>query len=121
MTFVALGPFGPCSVLYVTRCPSARDLNPLDWIAVWWTNTSGLPSAGVMNPKPLPSLNHFTVPVAMIAAYICQRCREVQIVAEEVRESALIGAGSEELPELLRENLRRRVAYTNAQQKDTRA
>jgi hypothetical protein len=57
----------------------------------------------------------------MIAAYICQRYREVQIVAEEVRGSALIGAGSEELPELLRENLRRRVAYTNLQQKDTRA
>jgi hypothetical protein len=23
------------------------------------------PSSGVMNPKPLESLNHFTVPVAM--------------------------------------------------------
>src|SRR5579884_359451 len=30
-----------------------------------WTNRSRPPSSGVMNPNPLSSLNHFTVPVAM--------------------------------------------------------
>src|SRR5450755_670008 len=30
-----------------------------------WTNRSRPPSSGVMNPKPLSSLNHLTVPVAM--------------------------------------------------------
>src|SRR4051812_42564178 len=33
---------------------------------VWWTKRSLPPSSGVMKPKPLSSLNHFTVPVAMI-------------------------------------------------------
>src|SRR5579875_1132425 len=32
---------------------------------VKWTNRSRPPSSGVMNPKPLSSLNHFTVPVAI--------------------------------------------------------
>src|SRR3954469_23293749 len=32
---------------------------------VWWTNRSLPASSGVMNPKPLSSLNHFTVPVAI--------------------------------------------------------
>src|SRR5690349_19501824 len=31
----------------------------------WWAKRSLPPSSGVMNPKPLESLNHFTVPVAM--------------------------------------------------------
>src|SRR3982750_4281800 len=30
-----------------------------------WTNTSFDPSSGVMNPKPLVPLNHFTTPSAM--------------------------------------------------------
>src|SRR5215216_3420139 len=33
----------------------------------WWTNRSRLPSSGVMKPKPLSSLNHFTVPVAILS------------------------------------------------------
>src|SRR3954453_12624445 len=33
---------------------------------VWWTKRSLPPSSGVTKPKPLSSLNHFTVPVAMI-------------------------------------------------------
>src|SRR5947209_5137031 len=32
---------------------------------VKWTNRSRPPSSGVMKPKPLSSLNHLTVPVAM--------------------------------------------------------
>src|SRR4051795_6264587 len=31
-------------------------------MAVWWTKRSRFPSSGVMKPKPLSSLNHFTVP-----------------------------------------------------------
>src|SRR4051812_10226205 len=31
----------------------------------WWTKRSAPWSSGVMNPKPLSSLNHFTVPVAI--------------------------------------------------------
>src|SRR4051812_27012752 len=33
---------------------------------VWWTKRSFPPSSGVMNPKPFSSLNHFTVPVAIV-------------------------------------------------------
>src|SRR4051812_31411795 len=33
---------------------------------VWWTKRSLPPSSGVTKPKPLSSLNHFTVPLAMI-------------------------------------------------------
>src|SRR4051812_31487694 len=34
-------------------------------MALWWTKRSLPLSSGVMKPKPLSSLNHFTVPVAM--------------------------------------------------------
>src|SRR4051812_46547393 len=33
---------------------------------VWCTKRSLPPSSGVMKPKPLSSLNHFTMPVAMM-------------------------------------------------------
>src|SRR3954469_2377601 len=33
-------------------------------MALKCTNTSALPSSGVMKPKPFSELNHFTVPVA---------------------------------------------------------
>src|SRR6185312_1052759 len=36
---------------------------------VKWTNRSRPPSSGVMKPKPLSSLNHFTVPVAIYSPY----------------------------------------------------
>src|SRR5581483_11932000 len=64
-TFVACGPFAPCAASYCTFAPSASDLKPPPTIALWWTNRSFPPSSGVMNPYPLSSLNHFTVPVAM--------------------------------------------------------
>src|SRR6478752_4369000 len=32
-------------------------------MAEWWTKQSFEPFSGVMKPKPLASLNHFTVPV----------------------------------------------------------
>src|SRR3954471_8852464 len=46
-----------------TRSPSASVLKPWPWIAEWCTKQSFWPPSGVMNPKPLASLNHFTVPV----------------------------------------------------------
>jgi hypothetical protein len=36
-------------------------------MAEWCTKQSFCPSLGVMKPKPLLSLNHFTVPVVRIA------------------------------------------------------
>ena len=60
-TLIALGPFGPFSVSKLTESPSARLLKPLPWIDVWCTNAS-LPSSHAIKPKPLVSLNHFTVP-----------------------------------------------------------
>jgi len=65
VTFVAAGPFCPCSISNVTRSPSLRDLNPDALIPEWWTNTSG-PFSCSMNPNPFWSLNHFTVPLAIV-------------------------------------------------------
>src|SRR5215218_11255559 len=65
-TFTAAGPFGPCSASYETRAPSASDLKPSPAMPEWWTNRSLPWSSGVMKPKPLSSLNHFTVPVAIV-------------------------------------------------------
>src|SRR4051794_16478023 len=62
---MALGPFGPGSDSKLTRAPSASDLKPWPLIALWWTKRSLPPSSGAMKPKPLSSLNHLTVPVAM--------------------------------------------------------
>src|SRR2546421_4425983 len=65
--FDAAGPFWPCVTSNETFWPSFSDLNPLIWIELWWAKRSLPPSSGVMNPKPLESLNHLTVPVAMCA------------------------------------------------------
>src|SRR5581483_6795054 len=58
-------PFAPSTASNCTCAPSASDLNPSPEIDEWWTKTSLPPSAGVMNPYPFASLNHFTVPVAI--------------------------------------------------------
>jgi len=42
---------------------SFRVLKPLPWISEKWAKRSSPPPSGLMNPKPLESLNHFTVPV----------------------------------------------------------
>src|SRR5690349_11745476 len=42
--------------------------------AEMWTNTSAPPSSGWMKPKPLVSLNHFTVPVAIVYFPFRDRC-----------------------------------------------
>jgi hypothetical protein len=43
-----------------------RERWPPPTIAEWWTNRSFDSSSGVINPKPFSSLNHFTVPVAIV-------------------------------------------------------
>src|ERR671915_2516159 len=64
-TFAASGPFAPSRDSNSTRLPSARLLKPSPAIELWCTNRSFVPSSGVMNPYPLLSLNHFTVPLAI--------------------------------------------------------
>lgn len=61
VTFWAWGPFSPCTTSNSTRWSSRKDLNPSILMEVWCTNTSG-PSSCWIKPKPLASLNHFTVP-----------------------------------------------------------
>ena len=64
--FEACLPLGPCVTSNWTFWPSFKVLKPDDWIAEKWANKSSPPSSGVMKPKPLESLNHLTVPVAII-------------------------------------------------------
>src|SRR3970040_2249180 len=59
-------PLGPCTTSKETFWPSLRDLKPLMLIAEKCANKSSLPSSGVMKPKPFASLNHLTVPFAML-------------------------------------------------------
>src|SRR3989338_7030739 len=65
-TLVAWGPFGPWLTSNSTDCPSRSDLKPSPWMAVWRTKRSFDPSSGARNPDPFWSLNHFTVPFAML-------------------------------------------------------
>src|SRR5262249_48540929 len=58
-------PFGPWVTSKLTFWPSFSDLKPGILIAEKCANRSSPPPSGVMKPKPLASLNHFTVPVAM--------------------------------------------------------
>jgi len=60
----ACGPLAPCLTSNSTRWFSCRLLKPVpDLISLKWANRSLPPDSGVMKPKPLPSSNHFTVPV----------------------------------------------------------
>src|SRR5712692_9399791 len=63
LMFTALSPFWPAVISNDTFWFSFRDLKPLLWIAEKCANRSLPPPSGVMNPKPLESLNHLTVPV----------------------------------------------------------
>src|SRR5439155_15045088 len=58
-------PFGPVVTSNETFWPSLSVLNPGILIAEKCANRSSPPPSGVMNPNPLASLNHFTVPVAI--------------------------------------------------------
>src|ERR1700735_2459731 len=63
--FDACLPFGPCLTSNVTFWFSCNDLKPLLCISEKCAKRSSPPPSGVMKPKPLASLNHLTVPVAM--------------------------------------------------------
>src|SRR5688572_190212 len=63
-TLAARGPFGLSTTSNLTLSPSLRVRKPSDRISEWWTKTSGPPSRD-RKPKPLDSLNHFTVPSIM--------------------------------------------------------
>ena len=68
-------PFGPFVTSKLTRCPSLSDLKPCMLIAEKWANKSSSPSSGVIKPKPFASLNHLTVPVAILHPCINRRVR----------------------------------------------
>lgn len=59
-------PLGPWVTSNCTFCPSLRVLNPFMLMAEKCANKSSPPSSGVIKPKPFASLNHLTVPIAII-------------------------------------------------------
>src|SRR5437667_1291306 len=59
-------PFGPVVTSNETFWPSLSVLKPGMLIAEKWAKRSSPPPSGVMNPKPFASLNHLTVPVAIL-------------------------------------------------------
>jgi hypothetical protein len=66
----AWSPLGPAVTSKETFWPSLRDLNPSPLMDEKWAKRSLLPSSGVIKPKPLASLNHLTVPVAMYLFFL---------------------------------------------------
>jgi len=64
--FDACLPLGPWTTSKLTLSPSFSDLKPAILMAEKCAKRSSLPSSGVMKPKPLASLNHLTVPVAIL-------------------------------------------------------
>src|SRR5436190_21328519 len=58
-------PFGPVVTSKETFWPSFNVLKPGMLIAEKCAKRSSPPPSGVMNPNPLASLNHLTVPVAI--------------------------------------------------------
>jgi hypothetical protein len=61
----ACSPLGPLTTSNWTLSVSLRVLNPSPTISLKWTNTSS-PVSRVINPKPLASLNHLTVPFSKV-------------------------------------------------------
>src|SRR5258706_5089208 len=64
--FEACLPFGPVVTSKLTFWPSLSVLKPCMVIAEKCANRSSPPSSGVMKPWHFESLNHLTVPVAML-------------------------------------------------------
>src|SRR5207237_6485542 len=63
-------PLGPSFTSNSTFWFSLRVLKPLPWISEKWAKRSSPPPSGLMKPKPLESLNHFTVPVLIAFPFI---------------------------------------------------
>src|SRR5829696_8799834 len=89
-TFAALGPLGPCCASYSTFAPSGSDLKPSPAMPEWCTNRSLLWSSGVMKPKPFSSLNHFTVPVAMVLSSGVVGCETRRMLGNDGEALALL-------------------------------
>src|SRR5208337_1331894 len=68
MTFWAWGPLAPWTTSNSTSWFSARDRKPSPVMALKWTKTSG-PSSREMNPNPLASLNHLTLPFSFMIPF----------------------------------------------------
>src|SRR3954463_15585124 len=68
LTFSAWKPLGPLTTSNWTAAPSCRLRKPFDLIAEKCTNTSS-PVWRLIKPKPLASLNHFTVPCSIVFSY----------------------------------------------------
>src|SRR5215211_5394532 len=64
-TLEAWSPLGPSTTSNSTLSPSDSDRKPSAMMAVWCTNTSFPPSCA-MKPNPFASLNHLTVPFAIV-------------------------------------------------------
>src|SRR6266702_5944198 len=79
-TFSAWKPLGPLVTENSTAWPSCKLRNPFDRIAEKCTKTSS-PDWRLMKPKPLASLNHFTVP--------CSTLLPVSIVGSEQESGKL--------------------------------
>lgn len=85
-------PLGESRTSKMTLSPSLSDLKPSWTICVKWAKRSAEPSSGVMKPKPFASLNHFTVPVAMMLPCVevgvglrhCRACREWDALGEDI-------------------------------------
>jgi hypothetical protein len=59
-------------------------------MAEWWTKRSLLPSSGVIKPKPLSLLNHFTVPFVRIVASPSEyECWSKRAVTERPRWASM--------------------------------
>src|SRR3954453_21728092 len=93
VTFVAFGPLGPLSASKVTFAPSASVLKPLPEMLLWCTNRSLPWSSGVMKPKPFSSLNHLTVPVAMMILRVLVLRNAEDADGQRLRPLALLGVG----------------------------
>jgi len=78
LTSSAWRPFGPFFTTNETRAPSSSERYPLAEMAEKWTKTSS-PFSRWIKPKPLPALNHFTVPVSFTIPHLLESLRSCPI------------------------------------------
>src|SRR2546421_7567946 len=84
-------PLGPVVTSNETFCPSLSVLKPCMLIAEKCANRSSPPPSGVIKPKPFASLNHFTVPVAIVGNSLSTRIkRDVARPMFHLKESTAV-------------------------------
>src|SRR4029077_17245276 len=93
-TCSACRPRGPWRVVNSTFWFSSRVRYPPVSIAEWCTKTSALPSSGLMKPKPLSVLNHFTVPCA-ICCLLLRRAQDPRSRADQLLVPAAGGRNAQ--------------------------